>query len=321
MENYKKGIDSLVYAVCGSGKTEISLKIIQYVINCGEKIAFAIPRKDVCIELYSRLKDIFSKNKVIALYGGHTKEKYGDIVVLTTHQLFRFKKYFSLIILDEIDAFPFSGDPVLNSIFYNALNGHYIMMSATPSEEVINHFSEENKDILKLQTRFHRHPLPVPELVIGNTLFLFAILIKKMSSYLKEKKPIFVFAPTIKECEKLFSFLSIFFRSGNYVHSKRKNRGEIIDAFRSSVYSFLVTTSVLERGVTVKNLQVIIFKSDSFVYEKGVLVQIAGRVGRKADAPEGEVIFLANKKTKEMELAVSSIQRDNKALQDMLQRD
>ena len=36
-------------------------------------------------------------------------------------------------------------------------------------------------------------------------------LIKKMSSYLKEKKPIFVFAPTIKECEKLFSFLSIFF--------------------------------------------------------------------------------------------------------------
>ena len=135
MENYKKGIDSLVYAVCGSGKTEICLQIIKYAINCGDKVAFALPRRDVAIELHNRLKEIFNFNKVICLYGGHTKDKEGDIIVLTTHQLYRYRQYFSLIILDEIDAFPFKDDPILHSMFYQALSGHYVMMSATPSKE------------------------------------------------------------------------------------------------------------------------------------------------------------------------------------------
>ena len=321
VENYKKGIDSLVYAVCGSGKTEISLKVIKYAITCGEKVAFALPRRDVCIELYNRLRQIFNYNRVVCVYGGHTRYKEGDIVVLTTHQLYRYKKYFSLIILDEIDAFPFKDDPVLHSMFSASLNGHYIFMSATPPKEVIEHFSSEDKDILKLQVRYHRHPLPVPRIIVHGNFLLFLTLIKLLRRFIKENKPVFIFAPTIRECETLFFKLNLFFRSGNYVHSKRERRKEIIEAFRLKTYKYLVSTSVLERGVTVPNLQVIVYKSDSFVYDSGTLIQISGRVGRKSNAPGGEVIYLANKKTKEMEESIYSIQEDNKALQDMLQRD
>ena len=320
VDNYKKGIDSLVYAVCGSGKTEISLQIIQYTLNCGEKVAFAVPRRDVVIELHNRLKSIFNKNKVIALYGGHTKEVEGDIVVLTTHQLFRYKKYFSLIVLDEIDAFPFKNNDVLKNIFFNSLCGHYVMMSATPSKDVINFFKKENKDILRLDTRFHRHALPVPKIVICNSIMKYPVLIKKVRQILKENKPIFIFAPTIESCESTYKFLSLFFKNGNYVHSKRDRRSEIINLFRKSRYIYLVTTSVLERGVTVKNLQVIVFNADHKVYDKGTLVQISGRVGRKVDAPEGEVIFIADRKTEDMEQARRDIIDSNKALQDLLQR-
>ena len=319
VENYKKGIDSLVFAVCGSGKTEICLNVIKYAINCGENVAFALPRRDVCIELSNRLREIFNRNKVVTVYGGHTKYKEGDIVVLTTHQLYRYKKYFSLIILDEIDAFPFIGDPVLHSMFFEAINGHYIMMSATPSKEVIKHFKSRGKDILKLSTRFHQHPLPVPIIKTGDSLITFLRLLIYLNKYIKNKKPVFVFVPTIKECERLFHIISVFVGGGNYVHSKRENRKEIIESFRRGVYKFLVTTSVLERGVTVRDLQVIVYKFHSFVYDKGTLVQIAGRVGRKIDAPEGEVIFLGYKKTKDAELCVNEIKENNKALQDMLQ--
>ena len=290
VENYKKGIDSLVFAVCGSGKTEICLQIIKYAINCGDKVAFALPRRDVAIELHNRLKEIFKYNRVICLYGGHTKDKEGDIIVLTTHQLYRYKQYFSLIILDEIDAFPFKDDPILHSMFYQALSGHYVMMSATPSKEVITHFKGDNKDILRLEIRFHRHPLPVPKIVKRNKLFQYLYLIRKIKEYKKHNKPVFVFAPTIELCEKIYKVLSIFIRGGNFVHSKRNRRSEIIEEFRNKMYSFLVTTSVLERGVTVKDLQVIICQSDNKIYEKGTLIQIAGRVGRKKDAPFGEVI-------------------------------
>ena len=314
VENYKKGIDSLVFAVCGSGKTEICLQIIKYAINCGDKVAFALPRRDVAIELHNRLKEIFRYNKVICLYGGHTKDKEGDIVVLTTHQLYRYRQYFSLIILDEIDAFPFKDDPILHSMFYQALCGHYIMMSATPSKEVISHFNGENKDILRLEIRFHRHPLPVPKIIKRNKLLQYLYLIRKIKEFRKHNKPVFVFAPTIELCEKIYKVLSIFIRGGNYVHSKRNRRSEIIEEFRNKMYSFLVTTSVLERGVTVKDLQVIICQSDNKIYEKGTLIQIAGRVGRKKDAPFGEVIYLCEKVTIDMLDSINEIKKNNEAL-------
>ena len=63
-----------------------------------------------------------------------------------------------------------------------------------------------------------------------------------------------------------------------------------------------------------RNLQVIIYKSHSFVYDKGTLIQISGRVGRKADAPTGEVVFLANRKTQEMVDAINEIEESNKSL-------
>ena len=321
VENYKRGIDSLVFAVCGSGKTEICLQIIKYAINCGEKVAFALPRRDVCIELHNRLKEIFKNNKVVCVYGGHTRDKIGDIVVLTTHQLYRYDNYFSLIVLDEIDAFPFKDDPVLNSMFYKALKGHYVMMSATPSDDVLEFFSKEGRDILKLETRFHRHELPIPEIKVGGELYCFFYLLKTMHRFIKDKKPIFIFAPTIRECESIYSLISIFFKGGNYVHSKRENRKEIINTFRKGFYKYLVTTSVLERGVTIRDLQVIVYKFHTFVYDKGTLIQIAGRVGRKKESPEGEVIFIGRKHTKEAREAVENIRASNKALQDLLQRD
>ena len=317
VENYKKGIDSLVYAVCGSGKTEISLKVIQYVINCGEKVAFAVPRKDVVIELYNRLKEVFKNNSVVAVYGGHHEVTNGDLIVLTTHQLFRYKKYFSLIILDEIDAFPFKGNDVIRNIFFNSLIGHYIFMSATPTKDALELFQGEGKDILRLDTRFHKHPLPVPNLVIKKSIFRYLSLLTMMKRILSKKRQLFIFAPTIDECESLFRIVAIFFKNGNYVHSKQKYRNEIISEFKQKKWSFLVTTSVLERGVTVKSLDVIVMDADHKMYDSGTLVQIAGRVGRKIDDPSGNVIFIASRKTKEMEAARESIIRSNKALQNM----
>lgn len=314
VENYKRGIDSLISAVTGSGKTEISLKIMQYAIRCGEKVAFALPRRDVAIELYNRLKDIFKDNSVICLYGGHTKDKEADIAVLTTHQLYRYKNYFSLIILDEIDAFPFKDDPILHNMFYQSLCGHYVMMSATPSKDVLEHFKGVNKEILYLSTRFHRHPLPVPTIIKALKLKQCLILIRKLNEFVQEGKQVFVFAPTIDICERIYHIISIFVKGGNYVHSHRNNRSEIINAFRNKMYMYLVTTSVLERGVTVRNLQVIIVQTNHKIYEKGTLIQIAGRVGRKADAPTGDVIYLASSITQDMLDSINEIRKSNEAL-------
>lgn len=89
---------------------------------------------------------------------------------------------------------------------------------------------------------------------------------------------------------------------------KKENRGEIIGNFKKNRYLYLVTTSVLERGVTFKNLQVIVTYTDQEeIYSSSTLIQIAGRVGRKMDAPGGDVLFLCEKETSSIRRAIDEI--------------
>ena len=320
LKNYQNGINSLVYAVTGSGKTEICLKTIKYCLNKGLRVGFAVPRRSVCLELKYRFQSFFQSNKVIAVFGGNHKTIEGDIVCLTTHQLFRYKHYFDLLIMDEIDAFPYKGNEVLEQFFKQSIKGNYVLLTATPSDELINDFKKKGKDVLRLSVRFHRHPLPVPRLICGNQIYLYYKLVKQVKSFISENKQVFIFVPTIDDSRKIAFLLKLFFRSGTYINSKRDDNDLVIEDFRNKKYMYLVTTAVLERGVTVKDLQVIVFKADHQIYDSASLIQIAGRAGRKKEAPEGEVIFFAKENNKQIQRAIDDIESNNKVLQDMLQR-
>ena len=314
VENYKKGIDSLVFAVCGSGKTEIVVNAISYAIKNGDKVGFAIPRRDVVIELFYRLKQIFKGNKVISVYGGHTSKLDGDLICLTTHQLFRYEKYFNLLIIDEIDAFPFKDNPVLEAFYKRSNKGVTIMLSATPSKKTIEKFSKNKDGFLRLNKRFHGKPLPVPYYKKRRSILIYYDLIKECKKFQSRSKQIMIFTPTISICERVYKFLSLFVKNGNFVHSKRDERAEIIGDFKNKKYQYLVTTAVLERGVTIKDLQVIIFRADHPIYDSAALVQISGRVGRKKDAPTGEIVYLCREITSSIVESIEEIKKCNEVL-------
>jgi competence protein ComFA len=308
IENYDKGIDTLVYAVCGSGKTEISYGIIARSMARGLRVGFALPRRDVVIELYYRLKSAFPHNSIVAVYGGNTTRLEGDCIILTTHQLYRYPNYFDLLVMDEIDAFPFKGNDVLIAMYKRSLKGHCVMMSATPSEAVIKEFQGEGRVILELRTRFHKHPIPVPKTITVPSIFQLLFVIRRLRVYGKEGKPCLIFVPTVEDAELLFQKLSMFVKGGDYVSSKRRMREAIISKFKKGGYSYLVTTAVLERGVTVKGVQVVVYGADDPIYDSAALIQIAGRVGRKKGAEDGDVFFLAKEESKSMRKAIKEIQ-------------
>lgn len=184
-------------------------------------------------------------------------------------------------------------------------------MSATPSKDTLNKFKSEGGNVLTLFQRYHGHPLPSPKIIRAKGIFIYIKLMKRVGQFLKQKMPLFIFTPTIKECELTSLFLSLFFKNGTFVHSQCVDREERIQKFKSNKYSYLVTTAVLERGVTVSNLQVIVFKADSFIYDSYSLIQIAGRVGRKKEAPNGEVIFLVKTITNDVQEACNEINKIN----------
>ena len=113
--------------------------------------------KDVVVELTYRFVDIFKNNRIIAVYGGHSIIG-GRFIVLTTHQLYRYEHYFDLLIMDEIDAFPYKGSEILEAFFKRSIKKNYILMTATPTSELINKFKTPNCDIIQLYSRFHHHP-------------------------------------------------------------------------------------------------------------------------------------------------------------------
>ena len=312
VENFVKGVDTLVYAVCGSGKTEISYGVLAYAISHGLRAGFALPRRDVVIELYWRMMKAFPNNKIVAVYGDHHRRLEGDIVILTTHQLYRYPDYFDLLVMDEIDAFPFKGNDVLIALYKKSLRGHCVLMSATPSKAILKEFHKKNHEVLELMTRFHKKPIPVPKVNLSIPLFQTLKIIKKLREYKKEGKPCFVFAPTIVLCESLFEKVSLAVKNGSYVHSERPDKENVIDDFKKGKLDFLITTSVLERGVTIKNLQVLVFHADNrSIYDSSTLIQISGRVGRKMDSPDCEVVFFAQKQTEEMTDAIRKIEHYN----------
>lgn len=193
-------------------------------------------------------------------------------------------------------------------------------MSATPSKALVKEFSAMGHEVLLLHTRFHKQPIPVPKAVMlhGNAKYRFVI--DKIASYQRKGYPTFVFVPSIEMASTVYRILSMGLIGGNYVSSKRNNKEEIIDDFKSGKYSFLVTTAILERGVTVKNLNVFVMNAGSRIYDAASLVQIAGRAGRKIDAPHGEVYFITDRPTEAIQKAISEIEYCNTFLSDLSKR-
>lgn len=314
VDNFRYGVNSLVHAVCGSGKTEIVFAVIAYALRNKKRVGFTVPRRDVIQELYQRFKNVFKNNNVQVVYGGHTSIIEADLICITTHQLFRYEKYFDLLIIDEIDAFPYHNNDVLEAFFKRAVKGNYIMLSATPSEKVLKEFSKKGMAKLNLNKRFHGHPLPVPEIYVRKSFLQYYELIKQTKDFISRSKQVFIFTPTIAICEKTYNLLKIFIKKGNFVHSKREERSEIIEDFRNKKYDYLVTTAVLERGVTIKDIQVIIFGADNPIYDSHALVQISGRVGRKKDAPTGKVSYICSEITTDMKKSIEEIKHANESL-------
>lgn len=303
----KEGRDVLIHAVTGAGKTELVYAAMEDYLIRRKHVGFATPRKDVVADLLPRFEESFPLASVCAVYGGHSERLNADILCLTTHQLYRYPQYFDLLVLDEIDAFPYRGDEVLHHFFENSVRGRRILLSATATEKDIQEMKERGV-VLELFERYHHGRVPVPEVVLASPL-LMPVRCLSLLRMLREKgKPVFVFVPSIERGRKVFRFLSFFLDGGSFVSSKEEERARDIARFKKGEYSFLVTTSILERGVTVKDLQVIVYDASSPIYDKETLIQISGRVGRKKEAPSGKVYYLAEEETKAMRESIKEIE-------------
>lgn len=317
------GYSFLIWAVTGSGKTEIIYKAIERSLMQGHHILLATPRTDVVRELLPRIRSAFPSITVSGLYAGSDDhDPKAQLVISTAHQLIRFSDCFDCVFIDEVDAFPFHYDPMLEFAVRKAAKpgAPFGYLTATPPPGLRNAYLMGSLRGIKIARRYHGHPLPVPLFRwIGNwTRFIqHGQLPKTIHEWLMEKRrhgrQLFLFVPTVTLARELTEILQKegFERTAG-VHAEDPDRHTKVAAFREGKIRILVTTTILERGVTVPGVEVGVLGADDPVFDACALVQIAGRVGRSPDYPEGDILFFHNGKTFAMVQARHQIEQMNK---------
>lgn len=306
----KQGMDVFVYAATGAGKTECTFESIVMYLAQGKKVAFSISRRQVVLEIKERLQKVFPTLSVIAVAQGYTGRTDGDIIVCTMHQLYRYPYTFDLLICDEVDAFPYIGNDVLQSITKQACIGQCVYLSATPDATHLKAIEQGKMKMVCLFERPHKHPLIIPKVIRASKGMQLIYIVYYCLVWVRNHKQVLVFVPRRQDTRWLHTVLSLFF-AVNRVDSSSENKDEVMAEFRNHTFDILISTTLLERGITVPSVQVIVYQADHIVFTTASLIQIFGRVGRSFKDPTGQGVCLCQYTSDSIRECVNQLHRMN----------
>lgn len=315
----------LLWAATGAGKTEVMIPVIASALRNRKRILWVTPRKDVVLELLPRLRQIFYKERILGVYGG-SKEiwKKEDMVIATAHQALRYYQYFDFVIVDEVDSFPLYRNHMLESGIRRAMTpqAKEVYLTATPPKEWDSLQGNNHLQVIKLPLRYHGKPLPVPKIIYEWHLWK-KVLQKKqilsLNSFIEQTLATggqaMIFVPRIHDVHTVCTWLREQFPHLHKriagVHGQMADREKTIMDFRDQHTDIIVTTTVLERGVTVPTVHVLVLAAEHNIFDRATLIQIAGRVGRDSDYQLGEVWFITSQKTEAQVQAIRECKQLN----------
>ncbi|MGI9953198.1 helicase-related protein [Moorellaceae bacterium AZ2] len=318
----------LIWAACGAGKTEVAYGALEAALSRGREVLYACPRRETVKEIYRRLQQAFPGVEMTVLHG-ESGRKYtpAQLVAATTHQVLRCYQRFDLIILDEVDAFPLAGDSRLYYGLERSLRprGQVLYMTATPSPELAAQARRGQLPVIYLPARPHGYPLPEPQIILARSLRRPGGRLPRQiaeclhSSIIQDRASLLVFVPTVDLVAEVVSWLLGSWEAGGMrdwargCHAALPEREQVLTAFRRGDFPLLVSTTLLERGITLPRLNVmVLFAHHRRIFDQNTLVQIAGRAGRTAAFPQGRVWFVADRITPEMAEACRIIRSFNR---------
>ncbi|WP_251547447.1 DEAD/DEAH box helicase [Limosilactobacillus caecicola] len=315
----------LLWAVTGAGKTEMIFPTIEQAIRRGERVCIASPRVDVCLELFPRLRAAFQSVPMVLLHGRQEEPyKYCQLTICTTHQLLRFYHAFDLLIVDEVDSFPYAANEQLLYATTQAkkTTGGLLMMTATPGEVLQRQIKAHRLAVSYLPLRYHGHLLPKircvqidyrwqEKLKQGHSPRQVGVWIRQ---HLRAQKRFLLFVPHIENLADLRQCLQRELPQCSFttVYANDEQRLAKVQRMRDHQYDFLVTTTILERGVTFPGIDVCVLGADEKIFSSSALVQIAGRVGRSSQCPDGNVTFFVKENARNVKAAYQQIKYLNR---------
>ena len=294
-------MNRLLQGDVGSGKTIVGIIAAYITYLSGGQSALMAPTEILANQHFQNVKNILIEtNMRIELLTGNTKKKERDIIidklekgqidlVIGTHALLNEKlkfKNLSLVITDEQHRFGVNQRTLLNK---KGENTDILYMSATPIPRTYALTLYGDMDITNIKTkpkgRKEIKTIIKEEKEIKDVLYL-------MLEEIKKGRQIYVVSPLIEENEnldlktviELKEKIDIAFNNKvktEILHGKlnKKDKDEIMKNFINGETKILISTTVIEVGVDVKNAtMIVVFNADRFGL--ATLHQLRGRIGR-----------------------------------------
>lgn len=309
----KQGQNVLVYAATGAGKTEMVMQSIETYLRLGKKVGMAIARRQVVLEIKERMQKAFPTLEVIAVCEGHTRKIDGDLIICTMHQLYRYHETFDLLIMDEVDAFPYYNNEVLAAIAMHSCIGEIIYLTATPDLHLTKQIKDGSLQVVKLFKRPHGKPLVMPKVIKLPHFLQFIYLYLFLKRQLQLQKQVLVFVPTLHLSQELNKYFSHLFKTAAF-SSQTIEKDRLIQDFKMKKYDFLFCTTILERGITIEGVNVCVIHADHKVFNEASLIQIFGRVGRSMRIPDGDALLLCTNANSAIKKCLSIIEEMNHSI-------
>lgn len=299
--NSPRRMNRLLQGDVGSGKTLVAIIAIYINYLSGYQSALMVPTEILARQHYETIKKIFEKYNInICLITSKIKAKEkkeyykgleeGTIsVAIGTHALISEKlKYHNLglVITDEQHRFGVNQRSELKN---KGITPDTLYMSATPIPRTYALTIYGDMDISSIKTMPNGRKQIITKLKketeIKDVLYM-------MLDELKKNHQIYVVAPLIDESEKMdLENVNALYDKMNKAFGKLYNIGllhgkmsneekeEVMNSFKENKTQILVSTTVIEVGIDVKNATMMVI-FDAFRFGLSALHQLRGRVGR-----------------------------------------
>jgi len=296
-----KRMNRLVLGDVGSGKTVVAIVLMFANYLAGYQSAFMAPTEILALQHFHTIRDMFKKTniEVDILIGSMSKKekenvlkrvKNNDIdMLIGTHAILNenlFFKNLGFIVTDEQHRF---GVSQRDNLQKKGIYPDMLFMSATPIPRTyaLTIYGDMDTTIIKEKPNGRKDIITkvVAEINLREVLL-------KVLEEIKLKHQVYVVAPMIEENEEgtlkdvnlLKEKFDLAFHGKipiGVLHGKMKKneKDEVMNYFKNGYTKILISTTVVEVGVDVKDATVmIIFNAERFGL--ATLHQLRGRVGR-----------------------------------------
>ena len=289
----------LVQGDVGCGKTMVALASLYACFLSGYQSVFLAPTEILARQHYQNLKN---QKMPATLYVSSLplKEKKeileklenGEIkIVVGTHALFQEQVHFhnlGLAIVDEQQRF---GVKQRRALLEKGKNIDFLMMSATPIPRTYAHFIYGDMDITNIKEMPPGRQAVKTKYVKGSSM---GPVLGEILEGIEEGRQCYVVCPAIEEGQEgnMRNVISIYDGmkktlknrvSIGLLHGKMKSeeKDEVMNKFINHEYDILVSTTVIEVGIDVKNATYMVIY-DAHRFGLSTLHQLRGRCARSS---------------------------------------